>query len=159
MKSIQFIGFFLVFLFSFQSGNTQIKIYEKFDAFDKEVLQHIDADETIIINFWATWCKPCVKELPYFEAITEEGKYKVVLVSLDFQKNIDNRLLPFIEDRQLQSEVMALTDPKYNDWIDRLDPRWSGAIPATLFYKNGQKLFKEKSYHSKDEILGDLNSF
>lgn len=137
--------------------SSQIKIYDKFDKFDQEVLRTIDEDETVIINFWATWCKPCVKELPYFEELTKSGKYKVILVSLDFK--VEGKLLPYVKDKQLQSEVIALTDSKYNNWIDKVSTKWSGSIPATLFIKNGKKRFVEKSYHSSDEIINDLTSF
>ena len=61
-------------------------------------LLHKDNDTTYVVNFWATWCKPCVAELPYFEQLTETykgQKVKVLLVSLDFSKQIESKLLTF----------------------------------------------------------------
>ncbi|HVE60290.1 MAG TPA: TlpA disulfide reductase family protein [Chitinophagaceae bacterium] len=108
-------------------------------------------DTIYIFNFWATWCKPCVAELPHFDKIAEDfkdKKVKVVFISLDnaLQKlRVEN----FIKERNLKSEVVLMKDTNYNDWIDKVDPSWSGAIPATLVVNNkaGSRKFHE----------GDLN--
>lgn len=159
MKFAQLLILSMALLTIHTQVTAQVKVYDDFDAFHKEILEPRSEEGVHIINFWATWCKPCVQELPYFEEVSATAAYKVLLVSLDFSDNIGTKLLPFIEKRQLRSEVVALTDTKYNDWIDSLSPEWSGAIPATLFIKNGKRLFKEKSYQSMEEILSDLNSF
>lgn len=110
-----------------------------------------------VINFWATWCAPCIKELPYFEAVnkTESAKIDVTLVSLDFADEFEKRVLPFIEKRDLQSQVLLLDEIDYNSWIDKVDPSWSGAIPATLIINpsNGKRKFLEKELNE-----GELNS-
>jgi len=92
-------------------------------------------DTTYVINFWATWCAPCVKELPYFEKLNQkytDKKVKVILVSQDFSKQLEKKLKPFLEKNKLQSEVLVLIDPDANSWIDKVNPAWSGAIPATV---------------------------
>ena len=137
----------------------QIERFEKFEDFEKEVILAANPDEKVIINFWSTWCKPCIEELPYFEQITtQHPDVKVILVSLDFKNQIEKKLIPFVEKNQLKSTVVALLDGKYNSWIDKVNPEWSGAIPGTLFLNGGKRAFYEKSYHSKEEILKDLNT-
>jgi thiol-disulfide isomerase/thioredoxin len=116
------------------------------------------SDTTYIINFWATWCKPCVKELPYFESLHKElkgSKYRLILVSLDFKKHFESRLLPFVEKNQLQSEVYLLDEPDYNSWIDKVDSSWGGSIPATLFYNHFKKVryFKEQEFDKQELII------
>ena len=101
------------------------------------------------MNFWATWCTPCVDELPALERIGmeyKESKVKILLVSLDFPKQIESRLLPFIEKHGIMSEVLVLNDPDANKWIDKVDPEWSGAIPATLIYDSKSRDFHEGTY-------------
>ncbi|TPV35442.1 TlpA family protein disulfide reductase [Paucihalobacter ruber] len=118
-------------------------------------------DKTYIINFWATWCAPCVKELPYFEEITKQYQGKeveVILVSLDFPRQFESKLKPFIADKNLQSEVIALNDMDMNSWIPQVDESWSGAIPATLIYRQGKRQFFEKSF-SKQELQTLLKQF
>ena len=106
-------------------------------------------DTTYIVNFWATWCAPCVKELPYFEKIKQEYASKnveVLLVSLDFPKQVEKKLIPFINKKQLQSEVVLLNDIDENVWIKAIDSTWSGALPATLIYNKNNRKFYEQSF-------------
>ncbi len=116
---------------------------------DFEPHLHLQNDTTYLVNFWASWCTPCVEELPAFERVGEdyrEQKVKVLLVSLDFPGQIESRLLPFLEKNKIRSEVLVLNDPNANKWIDSVDPSWSGAIPATLIYRGKDRTFREGAY-------------
>ncbi|MDY0342498.1 MAG: TlpA family protein disulfide reductase [Lentimicrobium sp.] len=107
-------------------------------------------DTTYVVNFWATWCLPCIKEMPAFQQLHKEyasEKVKVLLVSLDFIKHIDSRLIPFIEKHQLSPEVIVLNDPDANAWIDKVSPDWSGALPATLIFNRNFRGFYEQEFN------------
>lgn len=125
---------------------------------DFSELEHIfkyQNDTTYVINFWATWCIPCVEELPYFEKLhTELGgeKVKVILVSLDFAKDVNTKLVNFVKKHRLQSQIIALTDGKYNNWVDKVSPDWSGAIPVTYIYRKDTALFHDQQYASYEEL-------
>lgn len=127
---------------------------------DLEPLFHLDNDTTYVINFWATWCAPCVAELPYFEELNDKyGIVKVVLVSLDFERQIDRKLLPFLNKNKIGSEVRVLLDGKSHRWIDRVDPEWSGAIPVTYIRSGSKSGFFEQVFHSFEELDAVLSPF
>lgn len=98
-----------------------------------------------VINFWATWCGPCVKELPMFEQVnTNNANVKVTLVSLDFADKLD-KVDAFISRKSMKSEVVLLDEIDYNSWIDKVEKSWEGAIPATLIYNptTGKRAFTQ----------------
>lgn len=130
----------------------------------KTVIQKEDG-KLYVVNFWATWCKPCIEELPAFMAVNEEFKndpnFKMILVSMDSKKQLDTKVKRFIEKNNITADVYLLDDNKrMNEWIPAVDKNWSGAIPATVFYKNGKKVhFKElqmTQYELEDLILDNL---
>jgi len=126
-----------------------------------EPMLHKDDDKTYVINFWATWCKPCIKELPYLERINEEQKdnnVEVVLVNLDLPNMWKSRLEPFVENRKIQSKVVILDDPKLNEWIPKVSEVWGGGIPATLIYNKDKRSFFEKGF-TYEELNEELNKF
>ncbi|MDX1462332.1 MAG: TlpA disulfide reductase family protein [Marinirhabdus sp.] len=119
-----------------------------FTELEEKYLTPASSEKTYVLNFWATWCKPCVKELPYFERLraTYASQIEVVLVSLDFPENIDKQVVPFIAKHNLLSTIVLLDDPDANTWIPKVDKSWSGAIPATLIIKGDRKEFYEQSF-------------
>jgi thiol-disulfide isomerase/thioredoxin len=149
MKMLIILSFLLLLLAN--SGKAQIRVYD-FESF-RHMLNK-ENDTTYVINFWATWCAPCVKELPDFEKINDQfrnRKFKMLLVSLDFRKSLETRLIPFVKERGLKAEVLMLHEPDANAWIDRVDQKWTGSIPATLIYNRDYRYFREGSF-TYDEL-------
>ncbi|GAA3745328.1 TlpA disulfide reductase family protein [Flavobacterium ginsengisoli] len=106
-------------------------------------------DSTYVVNFWATWCAPCIKELPHFEKLGAEYKSEklaVLLVSLDFKSKLTSNVVPFVKRKNLKNEVFLLNESNPQEFIDRIDPSWSGSIPATLFIKNDKRKFVESEF-------------
>jgi len=96
-----------------------------------------NTDTLYVVNYWATWCGPCVEELPDFIALNDEmqdGPFKMLLVSLDFPNAIDKRVIPFIANKNITPEVVLLDDNP-NIWINRVSKEWDGDIPVTQFIK------------------------
>ena len=131
-----------------------------FEALEKKYFLQKN-DSIYVVNFWATWCKPCVRELPAFEKIASEysnKKVKILLVSLDFPDKIEDQVIPFIKKNNIQSEVVLLDDADANSWIPKISPQWSGAIPATVIYKNDTRKFYEQSF-TFEELETELKLF
>lgn len=139
------------------SENDTIEVYnfEELSLFLEQ-----EKDQMYVINFWATWCKPCIQELPYFEATQKKysGDIKVILVSLDFTDKLESQLIPFVSEKSIQSQVILLDDPHENEWIPKVDSTWSGAIPATLMIKGSERKFFEKSF-TEEELDKEILKF
>lgn len=111
-----------------------------------------ETDTIDIINFWATWCGPCIKELPLFEEITLDSSFrvKVTLVSLDLELDPNpEKVHKFVERKNIHSQVLLLDEADPNTWINRIEPQWSGALPATILinHKTGERKFIGRSIH------------
>lgn len=155
-KLYSIILLFTSFLFT---QAQELKVYDNYETLEKELLT--DSDTLYVVNFWATWCAPCVKELPHFETLyqnTQNQKVKIILVSLDFKKQIDTKLKSFIKKKNYSSQIVALTDKDYNNWLSKVDENWSGSIPATLLIKGNKKIFKEEEFASAKELQEFVDS-
>jgi thiol-disulfide isomerase/thioredoxin len=119
----------------------------------QQIIQN-EKEQIQVVNFWATWCAPCLKELPLFEKLRLERKDILVrLVSMDMDLDPDpEKVRKFVARKKIQSEVYILDERNPNEWIDKLDKNWSGALPATLVVNNktGKRKFVEKELQEGD---------
>jgi len=121
------------------------------------------SDTVHVINFWATWCKPCVDELPEFQRAHEtfkNEKFKLTLASLDFKSQYDKKLVPFVKKNNIKGEVLLLNAPDYNDWLPKVNKDWGGSIPATMIIHQptNTRLFFERqmTYEELETIIKPL---
>ena len=151
--------FFVFTLLAMSCSPNQNKL-EVYDFKGIEKFLHQKDNKTYVINFWATWCAPCIKELPYFEQIQEKFKkdVEVILISLDFPSQYETKLIPFLEKRQLKSKVIVLDDVDMNSWIPKIDSNWDGAIPVTLIYNSKNRQFYPQSF-TYDELAIEVEKF
>ncbi len=123
---------------AFISLNAQKPVVYKINDLTKRIFNN--SDTTYVVNFWATWCKPCVAELPEFEKV-HTAKYnnvKVILVSMDFKEELDKKLKDFLDKTKYTCEVVLLDEINGNDFINKISEQWSGAIPATLITRKNK---------------------
>ncbi|PLK46071.1 TlpA disulfide reductase family protein [Emticicia sp. TH156] len=133
MKITRYKLFILLFYSGYFATDQQVKVI-KYPALDKLINQ--TKDSVLVVNFWATWCKPCVEELPHFEKVSAQYKnksVKVVLINLDAVADLNKKVKPFVAKNKLRATTIYLLDePDYNSWIDKVSTDWSGSLPFTL---------------------------
>lgn len=105
-------------------------------------------NKLFVVNLWATWCGPCVSELPLFQKIAPDydtSKVRFILISLDFPSQVESHLIPFLKNNRISLETVLMSDLDYDSWIEKVDPSWQGNIPATLLFNNYNKA---RHFHS-----------
>lgn len=119
----------------------------------QQIIQN-EKEKVQVINFWATWCAPCVKELPLLEKLkADQPGIAVRLISMDMDLDPDpEKVRRFAARKKIQSQVLILDERNPNQWIDQIAKEWSGALPATLVVNNktGKRKFVEKELHEGD---------
>ncbi|RLZ06544.1 TlpA disulfide reductase family protein [Faecalibacter macacae] len=159
---MKFIKIFsLIAILGFSKINAQEVKVIKYEELFQMVNQ--PTDQLIAVNFWATWCGPCVEEMPHFVEVSEQYKenpnFKILFVSMDRVKQLE-KVKQFINDYKINAEVVLLDDNKrMNEWIPAIDKSWSGNIPVTVFYQNGEKVHFVGQDMSKNELEQNVKTF
>ncbi len=143
-NSLYYLVCSLLLLSSLQAKSQEVE-YIKIPGLEK--ILNNQEDKIHVVNFWATWCGPCVREFPVFERISGEYKNENVeflMISLDFPSQIEKQLIPFLKKNNITLDIAVMMDVDYNAWIDKVDKTWQGDIPATLIFNNSKK---QRTFH------------
>ena len=130
-----------------------VPIFENFEDVEDQIFK--ENDTLYVVNFWATTCPPCIKEMPHFNEFYHKHsaeKVKLLLVSLDMPRDIDKRVVPFVEKYGIAPDVCLLGDQNYSAWTEKIDSSWYGALPATVMIKGDQKHFKMDAFQTFEEL-------
>jgi len=97
------------------------------------------SDHPLIVNFWATFCVPCNKEIPYFQSTVaryKEQGVELILVSLDLPDYFPVKIGDFAKKQGYTAKVLWLNETNADYFCPKVDPHWSGGIPSSLFVDN-----------------------
>jgi thiol-disulfide isomerase/thioredoxin len=135
------VKFSLIFFIALVMVKTSFSQEVKTVSFDElmKILNDHNGS-TKVVNFWATWCKPCVDELPYFVQAADKMKnenFEFIFVSVDFL-SVHASVVEKAKQIGLKGTLLHLNAPG-NEWIDQVDSTWSGAIPYTILILPNRK--------------------
>jgi thiol-disulfide isomerase/thioredoxin len=145
---------FLVFFFSFAATASSQSIPKwKMDQVVKEFSK--SNDTVYVVNFWATFCKPCIEEIPDFIRIVkkyEKQKVKLMLVSLDLPGFYPAKIAAFAKKNNYTADIIWLNETNADIFCPMIDKKWSGAIPSTIIVNNktGYRKFTEDQISPAD---------
>lgn len=144
------MGMFLIA----QNGVCQAVGLKYVDLNELNILCSAEKDKVMIINFWASWCAPCIEELPYFKRLKKDlPSVRVLLVNVDFESEVEKKVNPFLAKGQYGSlENIRLKGISADDWMPVVDQDWSGAIPATLILAGGKKKFIDQKFENYNAL-------
>jgi thiol-disulfide isomerase/thioredoxin len=128
--------FFVLFLFFVSASYSQS--VKKMSINDLETYIS-KSEKPLVINFWATFCTPCIEEIPYFQNTIREkynGLVELVLVSLDLPEYYPSKIASFVTQRNFSVPIVWLNETNADYFCPKIDRKWSGAIPATLMVNN-----------------------
>ena len=114
-------------------------------------------DKVLVINFWATWCAPCVAEFPEFVKLDAEYRskgVKIIAISTDEKSDLAGAVIPFLKKQKAEfpSYLSDADDPQ--ELIDVVDKNWSGALPATfVFDKAGKMILAKYGIIDREELV------
>jgi len=154
----------IVFVFFISRKETSSQTIAKWKIEDLE--KYIAKSDTpVIVSFWATYCVPCIKEIPYFQEVVAKYKdngVKLLLVSLDFKESFPDKISSFANKKKFTSPIVWLDETNADYFCPKVDSKWSGVMPATLFINNkkGHRSFFEEEMPKEkfeDEIKKILN--
>lgn len=153
--------FFLLFLLCASSfyASAQLRPIKKDELVS--LVQNPSPDTLHVFNFWATWCKPCVKEIPYFLQANEKyagQKIRFHFVSFDMKKN-KTAVDSFIVKRKMPDSQFLMDETDFDPLITALDEKWDGAIPYTIFVKGSQRQTKASDFESAAELFQVIEQF
>ena len=144
MKKILFIAVFFVI-----AGTVNSQSIAKWKITDVEKYIADGNGDVLVINCWATFCKPCVAEIPSFIKIAEKYKsrnVKLLLVSLDLPSYYPVKIASFAKKNNFRTNIVWLDETNADYFCPKMDAKWSGSIPATLIIntKTGYRKFFEE---------------
>jgi len=109
-------------------------------------LRKNDTKDLILVNLWATWCAPCLDELPEFVILNRmyrKRPFRMVTISLDEPSKGDDVLETLRENKVASANYILNTDDR-DAFAAALDQEWPGPVPYTLLIAPGGKVIYRK---------------
>jgi thiol-disulfide isomerase/thioredoxin len=163
IKKTLILLFALFLAYAGKSFSQEIKPISTIE--EMQQIKDTNKDKVMLINFWATWCKPCVKEFPELVKLYNNYKdkgFELIFISVDVPEDIESKVIPFLKKQGVDFVSYYNKFDKPEELINYIDKNWEGAIPSTYIYdKEGNlttHILGSKSYEEfEKEITKNLD--
>ena len=109
-------------------------------------------NQTVVLNFWATWCQPCVEEIPLFIKLQKDHpEISVIGISMD-ESNQQAQVQSFVQKHGMNYRVALREGDDFEKMVNSIDPQWIGALPATFVFKNGHRVYSKTGVITEQEL-------
>jgi len=159
MKLKEILLLFFVWAFALNAQTNEPKVDTLSSGRIRELIKN-DSARVTLINVWASWCKPCLKEIPALLKVRKDfqkSDVNVLLVSADDMEVLDSDVKPLLKKNNVDFLTYIRADAKDDAFINGLDSSWSGALPTTFVFDNDGKLLEmmvgERTFHQFQEAI------
>jgi thiol-disulfide isomerase/thioredoxin len=159
-----FVGVLLSLALSFsiaqaQRQHSSTPVLLSIDVQGLDAVRQESKGRVLVMNFWATWCKPCVEEFPDLVKLHRTFRDKglnVVFVSIDDDdSSTKQKVVTFLRKMNVASTSYIKKDDDDEAFINEVNSKWNGAVPATFFYnRNGEMVMMKTGENDYSTLEG-----
>lgn len=134
---------FFVFIIAYSANSFSQDIKSLGTIGEMEQVKDSHKGKVLLINFWATWCKPCVKEFPELVKLYDNYKdkgFELIFISVDVPEDVEPKVIPFLKKQNVDFVSYYNKFDKPEELINYIDKNWEGAIPSTYIYDKEGKM-------------------
>jgi thiol-disulfide isomerase/thioredoxin len=127
------------------------------EKLNNDQIRKLSSEQNILVmNFWATWCEPCVEEIPIFTKLQKSRKdITVIVISMD-EPEKQELVLRFIQQHKMNYRVAIWTGDNFENMVNSIDPKWNGPIPATFIFQKGKLVYSKAGPITESELIKHL---
>jgi thiol-disulfide isomerase/thioredoxin len=135
------------------------------EAYRQVVADQAAQGHIVVVNFWATWCGPCVEEFPALVRLQDENwtqGVRLITISVDEPEVLESGVKPFLFAHRTTGAAFLMDMAANEDFLYKLSDEWSGGIPQTFIYDRSGRIARsltgrqtyERFQAAVDEVLG-----
>jgi len=119
-------------------------------------------DHVVLLNFWATWCRPCLEEIPLFMELEQNYRdrgFRLIAVSLDEAESMESQVQPFMQKFFPDFSSLISVEYEMDDMVSVVDNGWNEVLPTSyLLDKNGNVAERLQGTYTRDEFAARIEA-
>jgi thiol-disulfide isomerase/thioredoxin len=112
--------------------------------------------QVVLVNFWATWCRPCLKEIPEISALADDlmdRGFTLVPVSLDDPDDLHTLVVPFLNKWFPEFSTYTRLEPQMDAMVSVIDSAWNEILPTSyVLDRDGKRVATIQGGKSRNDF-------